>query len=130
MRRSGTGLFTDLGPARWVKIRTPDGGPHWVSQPASHVSSEQTKHSHEVTGAGAGHGHPEDKVEALPADLAIGDVFCIVLHALGNGDPIVRARMTSFYFFRAVHIRLFHVRFLTSGSLPSHPETLGVTAHL
>ena len=184
MHRSGTSAYNDLGPARWVKIRTPEGGPQWVTQSPSHVRSDQITGSHQVTSAAAvaGHSHSEGKVEArpesprahpplsfsvksptgdiiklelppsacisdvkkhihtklqkppeqqrlvlngkqlqdsrtlshyniqsnatlileLPSELAIGDVFCIVLHALGNGDPIVSAHMTCFHFFCAV----------------------------
>ena len=56
----------------------------------------------------------------LPSESAIGDVFCIVLHALGNGGPIVRALMTSFHLFRAVHNSIFHTTLIFIFSRLAH----------
>ena len=67
---SGSSLFTDLGPSRWVKIRTPDGEPHCVTQSPSHVSSDKATGSLEVTSADVGHSHPESKAEARRGHLS------------------------------------------------------------
>lgn len=182
MQRSNTSVLHDLGPARWVKIRAPDGGPQWVTQSPSHAELDRITGSNQVPSALAGHSHTEGNAEArpesprappplsfsvkpptgdcirlelplsarisdvkkhihekmqkppeqqlllfngkqlqdgrtlshyniqsnatlvleLPSELAIGDVFCIVLHALSTGDPIVSAHMACFEFFSAV----------------------------
>ena len=114
-------IRNNLGPARWVKNPKPNehGKAHWESgrrpepdigveaktEVASSGSSQQLQ---AVAGGGQSAGPSASEPSAkqstsliLPAQktalktapgLAIGDVFCIVLHSLGTGDPVVSSQ--------------------------------------
>jgi len=68
----------------------------------------------------------------LPPGLAIGDVFCIVLHSLGTGDPVVSSQhATSFaLLLRFSHVDRHMITHANLISLASHSETVASSAHL